>query len=260
MTATKGLGIDVSFWRKLIRITFKYLLDIMYPIVGWYLIATFTTPCMIFGKIETLDGVFNLISLNLCWIVILNHNFLFLLGCCGYTTRSSIFRHAHGRVQWVQQRFFVYRWWTVVPSVRIDMPCRFAIHGGNMGVSEAQCSTPGWTIPWCIRCYHHRRVSHLSPGKNRLTIYFEDNLVGGLEHQFYFPINIGNVIIPIDFHICSEGWPNHQPAIFGHPASMHSQAKCGPTSVMRQLQWRYRPRPSRMLGCWWCNSKPCHCI
>ena len=146
-----------------------------------------------------------------------------------------------------------YRWWTVVPSVRIDMPCRFAIHGGNMGVSEAQCSTPGWTIPWCISCYHHRRVSHLSPGKNRLTIYFEDNLVGGLEHQSYFPINIGNVIIPIDFHICSEGWPNHQPAIFGHPASMHSQAKCGPTSVMRQLQWRYRPRPSRMLGCWWCN-------
>ena len=27
------------------------------------------------------------------------------------------------------------------------------------------------------------------------------NLVGGLEHQFYFPIYIGLLIIPIDFHI-----------------------------------------------------------
>ena len=31
-------------------------------------------------------------------------------------------------------------------------------------------------------------------------------LVGGLEHQFYFPINIGNVIIPIDELIFFRGF------------------------------------------------------
>ena len=31
----------------------------------------------------------------------------------------------------------------------------------------------------------------------------EEILVGGLEHQFYFPINIGNVIIPIDM-VCQN--------------------------------------------------------
>ena len=35
--------------------------------------------------------------------------------------------------------------------------------------------------------------------------------VGGLEHQFYFPRNIGKRIIPIDeLHHFSEGWLNHQ--------------------------------------------------
>ena len=32
-------------------------------------------------------------------------------------------------------------------------------------------------------------------------------LSGGLEHQFYFPINIGLLIIPIDFHIFQRGGP-----------------------------------------------------
>ena len=32
-------------------------------------------------------------------------------------------------------------------------------------------------------------------------------LVGGLEHQFYFPINIGFLIIPIDDHIFQRGGP-----------------------------------------------------
>ena len=36
-------------------------------------------------------------------------------------------------------------------------------------------------------------------------------LVGGLEHQFYFPINIGFIIIPNDVHIFQRG-SNHQPA------------------------------------------------
>ena len=33
-------------------------------------------------------------------------------------------------------------------------------------------------------------------------------LVGGLEHEFYFPL--WDVILPIDFHIFQRGW-NHQP-------------------------------------------------
>ena len=38
-------------------------------------------------------------------------------------------------------------------------------------------------------------------------------LVGGLEHDFYFPIQLG-IIIPSDFHIYfSEGWLNRQPVI-----------------------------------------------
>ena len=42
---------------------------------------------------------------------------------------------------------------------------------------------------------------------------WKDHLVGGnwLPWIWRFPIHIGNVIIPIDFHIFSEGWPNHQP-------------------------------------------------
>ena len=38
-------------------------------------------------------------------------------------------------------------------------------------------------------------------------------LVGGLVAIFYFPINIGLFIIPIDYYF-SEGWPNHQPVIY----------------------------------------------
>ena len=37
-------------------------------------------------------------------------------------------------------------------------------------------------------------------------------LVGGLEHQFYFPINIGLLIIPIDSYFSEGFFPNHQPA------------------------------------------------
>ena len=43
------------------------------------------------------------------------------------------------------------------------------------------------------------------------TIFSTHILVGGLEHQFYFPINIGFLIIPMDGPYFSEGWPNHQP-------------------------------------------------
>ena len=33
-------------------------------------------------------------------------------------------------------------------------------------------------------------------------------------HEFYFPRNIGNLIIQIDSYF-SEGWPNHQPDFIG---------------------------------------------
>ena len=53
----------------------------------------------------------------------------------------------------------------------------------------------------------------LTPFQNKLpklgTINFL--LVGSLVAIFYFPINIGLRIIPIDRPYFSEGWPNHQP-------------------------------------------------
>ena len=64
-------------------------------------------------------------------------------------------------------------------------------------------------------------------GEFRLIILIrgDPHLVGGLEHQFYFPRNIGNVIIPIDFHIFQRGGPTtnqsslaaHSTAILAYP-------------------------------------------
>ena len=44
-----------------------------------------------------------------------------------------------------------------------------------------------------------------------LSSHANMSLVGGLVAIFYFPRNIGNLIIPIDFHIFQRG-SNHQPA------------------------------------------------
>ena len=38
-----------------------------------------------------------------------------------------------------------------------------------------------------------------------MTPSYHPFLVGGLVALFYFPINIGNVIIPIDFYIFQRG-------------------------------------------------------
>ena len=38
-------------------------------------------------------------------------------------------------------------------------------------------------------------------GIPRMDGFIRGLLVGGLEHEFYFPGNIGLLIIPIDFHI-----------------------------------------------------------
>ena len=45
------------------------------------------------------------------------------------------------------------------------------------------------------------------------------DLVGGLVAIFYFPINIGVIIIPIDVHIF-QGGSNHQPAWFSYECPM----------------------------------------
>ena len=54
-------------------------------------------------------------------------------------------------------------------------------------------------IPW----NHHE--SPLNHHWTPITFNLNHHLVGGLEHQFYFPINIGNVIIPIDEVIFFRG-------------------------------------------------------
>ena len=46
-----------------------------------------------------------------------------------------------------------------------------------------------------------------------LCIYIYIYLVGGFEHDFFDFPDIGNVIIPTDFHIFQRGW-NHQPDIY----------------------------------------------
>ena len=43
-----------------------------------------------------------------------------------------------------------------------------------------------------------------------------ESLVGGLEHQFYFPIYIRNLIIPIDFHIFQRGGPGPPTRRYGN--------------------------------------------
>jgi hypothetical protein len=84
-------------------------------------------------KIKTRDCVYKLFQTDRIlpgWYSIdLNRSFLFAMlreyrmfihfetrmaGCSGWNSAS-----------------LCYRWWTAVSSIRIDMPCRFAIHGGT---------------------------------------------------------------------------------------------------------------------------------
>ena len=55
--------------------------------------------------------------------------------------------------------------------------------------------------------------------------------VGGLVAIFYFPINIGNFIIPIDFHIFQRGGPTTNQRIFVH------QRDVSPTHRSSQRQF-----------------------
>ena len=43
-------------------------------------------------------------------------------------------------------------------------------------------------------------------------MFFSWELVGGLEHEFYFPFHIWDVILPIDERIFFKMVTNHQPA------------------------------------------------
>ena len=52
-----------------------------------------------------------------------------------------------------------------------------------------------------------------------LTSIGQQKLVGGLEHQFYFPINIGNLIIPIDEVIFFRGVAQPPTSIHVHQVS-----------------------------------------
>ena len=49
-------------------------------------------------------------------------------------------------------------------------------------------------------------------GMDGVMRFHDGELVGGLEHQFYFPINIGLLSSSqLTKSYFSEGWPNHQP-------------------------------------------------
>jgi len=53
-------------------------------------------------------------------------------------------------------------------------------------------------------------------------LYHNKSLVGGLEHDFYFPFHTWDVILPIDFHIFQDGYCTTNQEIVGwiscHPA------------------------------------------
>ena len=70
---------------------------------------------------------------------------------------------------------------------------------GRLGGFAAALGHPGW-LTWAENSYETSIASH--------------SLVGGLVAIFYFPRNIGFLIIPIDFHIFQRG-SNHQPVAVG---------------------------------------------
>ena len=73
-----------------------------------------------------------------------------------------------------------------------------------------------WDYCGIINYYYLLLISIIMNGLSIINIYYYEwiiiihfiamlYLVGGLEHQFYCPINIGLLIIPIDFHIFQRG-------------------------------------------------------
>ena len=69
-------------------------------------------------------------------------------------------------------------------------------------------------------------------------------LVGALEHQLYSPINIGNVLIPIDFPIFQRGLFHHQPV--GIVASEWAARVVNSTAV-KSGPWFGRKKPGLVV-------------
>ena len=75
--------------------------------------------------------------------------------------------------------------WSCEADGRVYSSCRMACEAERM---------KAW---WFKERDHRKMMKHV------------ELLVGGLEHEFYFSIQLG-IIIPTDFHIFQRGW-NHQP-------------------------------------------------
>ena len=77
---------------------------------------------------------------------------------------------------------------------------------------------PRWKVhvwlPWsCILlCRKLSASAASSTVKHHPLSAGDDDLVGGLEHEWIIFHNNGNVIIPTEFHIFQRGW-NHQPVM-----------------------------------------------
>ena len=71
---------------------------------------------------------------------------------------------------------------------------------------ESSSSSMG-CIGWIERIEAGQRGWKTKVGIEATQMGIKASLVGGLEHEFYCPINIGNLIIPIDVHIFQRGGP-----------------------------------------------------
>ena len=96
---------------------------------------------------------------------------------------------------------------TGIPRVHHPVGKRMTM---TTSIAEAMVNrgSPNEKAPWC-RWKSMGELKGNSSGNEGLY------LVGGLVAIFYFPRNIGNFIIPIDFHIFQRG-SNHQPVTVYH--------------------------------------------
>ena len=85
-----------------------------------------------------------------------------------------------------------------------------------LGISSSQLRNSmifkiNWLVVWNIFYFSHH-IGNVIIQTDELHD-FQNQLVGGLEHECYFSHHIGNVIIPTDeLHHFSEGFKlNHQP-------------------------------------------------
>ena len=103
----------------------------------------------------------------------------------------------------------------------------------------------------CVQAASHLRVfqwSQVERGLSRIREFHEVlwllMLVGGLVAIFYFPINIGNVIIPIDSYF-SEGWP--WPTNQNGYGSKFWYTKIAETHGCLRPQWKNRRSASNQV-------------